>query len=164
MNESRSSAGAGSPQDGPSGSTSGTPQGAAPLGTPSAPRKSFGRRHWGKLSLLALIGVPLAGLILWIVIGLNYTYSSGQRAGYVQKISRKGWVCKTWEGTLYTNVGKGFAADSFTFSVRSDSLASEIEKLSGKRVAVTYDQHTLVPTNCFGETEYYVSGVREVPE
>ena len=131
---------------------------------PPAPKRSFGRRHWGKLTLFLLLAVPIAGLVLWTVIGLNYTYSSGDRAGYVQKISRKGWVCKTWEGTLYTDIAKGFRSDSFNFSVRNDSIAKQLEKLSGKRVAVTYDQHTLVPTSCFGDTEYFVSGVRELPE
>ncbi len=131
---------------------------------PPVPRKSFGRRHWGKLTLLVLFGVPLAGLALWVVIGLSYTYSAGDRTGHVQKISSKGWLCKTWEGTLYTSIAKGFATDSFNFSVRNDSLAHEIEKLSGKRVAVTYKQHTLLPTSCFGDSEYFVSSVREVPE
>jgi len=131
---------------------------------PPAPKRSFGRRHWGKVTLLILLGVPLAGLALWTVIGLNYTYSTGDRSGYVQKISRKGWLCKTWEGTLYTDIAKGFRSDSFNFSVRNDSIAREFERLSGKRVAVTYDQHTLVPTSCFGDTEYFVSGVRELPE
>lgn len=140
--------------------------GSAAPGTvpPPAPKRSFGRRHWGKLTLLVLFGVPLAGLALWVVIGLNYTYSAGDRTGHVQKISSKGWLCKTWEGTLYTSIARGFATDSFNFSVRSDSLAHEIEKLSGKRVAVTYQQHTLLPTSCFGDSEYFVSSVREVPE
>jgi hypothetical protein len=83
----------------------------------------------------------------------------------VAKISRKGWLCKTWEGTLYTDViGTGFRSDSFNFTVRDDSLSQEIMKLSGKRVAVQYKQHTLVPTSCFGDTEYFVSGVRVVPQ
>lgn len=142
-----------------------TPPGPVPpVGSPSAPRRSFGRRHWGKLTTLLILGIPLAGLALWTVIGLNWTYSSGERAGYVQKISRKGWLCKTWEGTLYTDIAKGFRSDSFNFSIRDDSLAKVVEGLSGKRVAVQYDQHNLVPTSCFGDTEYFVSGVRPLPE
>jgi len=34
------------------------------------------------------------------VITLQVVYSDGERVGYIQKISRKGWVCKTWEGEL----------------------------------------------------------------
>ncbi len=169
MNESGSFAGGdGAPDSGPTGegqpATGRTGGAAAGTMPPVPPKRSFGRRHWGKLTLLLILGVPLAGLALWTLIGLNYTYSTGDRAGYVQKVSRKGWVCKTWEGTLYTDIAKGFRSDSFNFSVRSDSLAKELERLSGKRVAVTYEQHTLVPTSCFGDTEYFVSGVRELPE
>lgn len=169
MNESGSNAGGdGGPVDGTSAAgqpAAGRAGSAAPgSAPPPAPKRSFFRRHWGKLSFLLLLGIPLAGLALWTVIGLNYTYSTGDRAGYVQKISRKGWVCKTWEGTLYTDIAKGFRSDSFNFSVRNDSVAKKLEQLSGKRVAVTYDQHTLVPTSCFGDTQYFVSGVRELPE
>ncbi|MEO7521380.1 MAG: hypothetical protein ABIW79_06140, partial [Gemmatimonas sp.] len=132
-----------------------------PVASAAVPTKSFGRRHWGKLSLLTILGVPLAGFALWTVIGLNWTYSEGDRTGTMVKISRKGWLCKTWEGTLYTDViGAGFRSDSFNFSVRNDSLALALSKLSGKRVAVSYEQHTLVPTRCFGDTEYFVSSVR----
>lgn len=101
---------------------------------------------------------------MWAAIALNWSYSSGKRAGYVQKISRKGYVCKTWEGTLYTDIARGFRSDSFNFTVRSDSLAHVIEALSGKSVAVDYEQHIYVPTSCFGDTEYFVSGVSALPE
>ncbi|HYW30458.1 MAG TPA: hypothetical protein VE869_03045 [Gemmatimonas sp.] len=133
-------------------------------GTKPPVKPSLGRRHWGKLSLLAILGIPLLGMVVWAIIGLNWTYSSGDRPGTVAKISRKGWVCKTWEGTLYTDMVKGFQTDSFNFTVRDDSLAAEIGKLSGKRVAVHYEQHNLVPTKCFGDSEYFVTSVRALPE
>ena len=139
--------------------------GAAPISSaPLAPKKSFARRNWGKLTLLVLIGVPTAGLAIWTAVAMGYTYSSGERAGFVQKMSRKGWVCKTWEGTLYTDIAKGFRSDSFNFSVRNDSVAMLIDSLSGKRVAVRYEQHVGLPTSCLGDTQYFVSGVRAIPE
>lgn len=125
---------------------------------------SFVRRHWGKLLVLGVVGVPLVVFTAWAVVALNWSYSTGQRAGYVQKISRKGFVCKTWEGVLYTDIARGFRADSFAFTVRSDSVAHAIEALSGKRVAVHYDQHVYVPTSCFGDTEYFVTGVDVIPD
>jgi hypothetical protein len=127
---------------------------------PEPARPSFLRRHWGKTLVAALVLVPAAVFALWAAITLNYTYSTGERAGYVQKVSRKGWICKTWEGVLYTDIAKGFRSDSFSFTVRDDSLARVIEELSGKKVALRYDQHVGVPTSCFGETEYFVKGVR----
>lgn len=114
--------------------------------------------------MLVLLGVPLLGLTVWSAVALNWTYSSGKRAGYVQKFSRKGFVCKTWEGVLYTDIAKGFRSDSFSFTVRDDSVARVLEDLSGRKVAVEYEQHIYVPTTCFGETEYFVTGVEALPE
>ena len=150
--------------DTPSESTDGGP--AAPATAPAAatPKRSFTRRHWGKLTVVAILGLPITVFALWILITLSWSYSSGQRAGYVQKMSYKGFVCKTWEGVLYTDIAKGFRSDSFSFTVRSDSLAKVIEGLSGKRVTIHYEQHIKVPSSCFGDTEYFVTQVQPIPE
>lgn len=131
---------------------------------PPVHRKSFLRRHWLSAALLSMFGLPALGLALWATIALNWSYSTGKRAGYVQKMSRKGFLCKTWEGTLYTDIARGFRSDSFSFTVRNDSIAHMIESMSGKRVAVDYEQHIYVPTSCFGDTEYFVTGVNVLPE
>ena len=168
MNESQSPAGDPGGEPAPATPDDGLGNSAPPVEpvspvNPPPPRRSFARRHWGKLTILLVLLIPLSGYALWAVIGLNYTYSTGVRSGMVQKMTRKGWLCKTWEGTLYTEVAAGFRTDSFNFSVRNDSLAKVLQELSGKRVAVTYDQLTLVPTSCFGDTEYFVTGVRVQP-
>ena len=111
-----------------------------------------------------LLGVPIAAFALWAFVSLSWSYSSGQRAGYVQKMSRKGFVCKTWEGVLYTDIAKGFRSDSFAFTVSNDSVAHRIESLSGKRVTMHYEQHVYVPSSCFGDTEYFVTKVDSLPE
>ncbi|MFN9204831.1 MAG: hypothetical protein ACK6DP_17450 [Gemmatimonas sp.] len=145
-------------------SPAGTESTEPSLSVAAPPPKSFARRHWLALPLLVLLGLPLLGLTAWTAIALNWSYSTGKRAGYVQKFSRKGFVCKTWEGTLYTDIAKGFRSDSFSFTVRDDSVAHVLESLSGRKVAVEYEQHLYVPTSCFGETEYFVTGVQEIPE
>lgn len=137
---------------------------SAPETVAEAPRKSFFRRHWLATTVVTLIALPTLGLGVWAAAALSWSYSDGTRAGFVQKISRKGWLCKTWEGTLYTDIAKGFRSDSFSFTVRNDSVAKAIADLSGKRVTVTYSQHIGVPTSCFGETEYFVTAVKESPE
>ena len=123
-------------------------------------RPGFGRRHWGKLTLLAVVLVPLIGMSLWVVATLSYTYSTGSRTGYVQKLSHKGWLCKTWEGELAMSTQPGTAPQIFNFSVRSDSVAREIEKIEGHQVTLNYKEHRGVPTSCFGETQHFVDGVR----
>jgi hypothetical protein len=91
---------------------------------------------------------------------LQYAYSSGERTGYIQKISKKGWLCKTWEGELAMTTVPGTAPQIFQFTVRKDATAYQIEQAAGKRVALAYEQHKGVPSSCFGETEYFVTGVR----
>ena len=137
-----------------------TPSPAASIETPPAARASFWRRHWGKLTLLTVLLVPLVGMSLWVGVTLGYTYSEGTRTGFVQKLSSKGWLCKTWEGELAMSTQPGTAPRIFNFSVRSDSVAHEIEKIEGSQVTLFYKEHRGVPTSCFGETEYFVDGVR----
>jgi len=133
----------------------------APAPAPSAPpRPSLLRRHWGKLTLLTIVLVPVIGMLLWVGATLHYTYSEGTRTGFVQKLSRKGWLCKTWEGELAMTTQPGTAPQIFNFSVRNDSVAREIEKIEGSQVTLYYKEHRGVPTSCFGETQHFVDGVR----
>ncbi len=93
---------------------------------------------------------------------LKVSYSTGERSGYVQKLSKKGWVCKTWEGEMAMVSMPGTAPEIFYFSVRTDAVAEKINRTIGKRVAISYEQHKGVPTKCFGETEYYITDVKAV--
>jgi len=115
-----------------------------------------------KLIIAAAIVTPLLLLVLYTWSALTWSYSSGERAGYVQKFSRKGWVCKTWEGELAIVAVPGSMPEKFYFTVRNDSVAALINQSLGKRVALHYNQHKGVPTSCFGETEYFVSDVKVV--
>jgi hypothetical protein len=126
------------------------------------PRRSLARRHWGKLTLLILLGVPALALTIWSYAALSFSYSTGNRVGYVQKLSKKGWICKTWEGELQMSNIPGSAPQLFAFTVRSDSVAAAIESTLGKQVELTYDEHKGVLLSCFGETMHYVVGVRPV--
>jgi hypothetical protein len=109
-----------------------------------------------------VILVPVVIFTLWTWVTLGYSYSSGERAGYVQKLSKKGWLCKTWEGELAMANLPGTMPEIFRFTVRNDSIASLIDKVVAKRVSLGYEQHRGVPTSCFGETEYFVTRVRLV--
>jgi hypothetical protein len=117
-------------------------------------------RRWLLFLLLLLIAVT--ALYTWG--SLRYVYSSGERAGYVQKFSNEGWLCKTWEGELAMVNIPGQPADLFPFSVRDDAIAVQIQEAVGKRVALTYQYHPGVPTTCFGDTKYHVVGVRVIDQ
>jgi hypothetical protein len=114
------------------------------------------------IALFILVLVPAVIIALWIWVTLGYTYATGDRAGYVQKISKKGWVCKTWEGELAMANLPGTMPQIFAFTVRNDSVAQLLERNIGKQVSITYEQHRGIPTTCFGETEYFVTGVQRV--
>jgi len=113
---------------------------------------------------LILVAVLMVLATLWIWLTLNWSYSAGERAGYVQKLSSKGWLCKTWEGEIAMVTMPGAIPDKFAFTVRDDAVASKINDLAGKRVVLSYEQHKFIPSSCFGETEYFVTTVREVSD
>ena len=120
------------------------------------------RRPWGKIALVSILIVPAVLFALWAWITLSYTYSKGDRAGYLQKFSEKGWLCKTWEGELTLANVPGAIPEIFTFSVRDDRVAADLLRQMGNRVSVTYEEHRGVPTTCFGETDYFVVNVRPI--
>lgn len=130
--------------------------------TPTAPTLIRKVRNKALIAVLILLIVPAIGASLWIWISLGYTYAVGERAGYIQKISKKGWLCKTWEGELAMANLPGTMPQIFTFTVRNDSVAHVIEQNAGKQVSLTYEQHRGVPTSCFGETEYFVTRVKRI--
>jgi hypothetical protein len=120
------------------------------------------KRNKVLIALFILLLIPAVIIALWIWVALGYTYASGERAGYIQKISKKGWVCKTWEGELAMANLPGTMPQIFAFTVRNDSVAEILEKNIGKQVSITYEQHRGIPTTCFGETEYFVTRVQRV--
>jgi hypothetical protein len=120
------------------------------------------RRHPVIITLVVLVALPLLVFTLWAGVTLNYTYSSGDRAGFLQKISKRGWLCKTWEGELQLSAIPGSQPEKFLFTTRSDSIAKLLSSMSGQRVVLDYKQHIGVPGTCFGDTEYFVTGVRLV--
>jgi hypothetical protein len=111
-----------------------------------------------RLGGFLLVAVLLFALYTWLA--LTWNFATGERAGYVQKLSNKGWLCKTWEGELLLVAMPGTMPEKFFFTVREDAVAERINRSMGKRVALSYAQHKGIPTNCFGETEYFVSEVK----
>ena len=99
---------------------------------------------------------------LYIFIALRWSYSTGERAGFLQKVSNKGWICKTWEGELSLVAIPGAAPEKFLFTVRDEAVAQKISAAAGKRVTLNYEQHKGLPTSCFGDTDYFVTGVTEI--
>jgi hypothetical protein len=110
--------------------------------------------------LVALILLVAA----WFAFALNWSYSSGERAGWVQKFSHKGWICKTWEGELALVSLPGSSVEKFLFTVRDDAVAKELSAATGKRVTLHYEEKVGLPTSCFGDTRHYVTRLTINPD
>src|SRR5262245_23778711 len=136
----------------PMARTQSAPDPAPPSAAPPPRRRSrFG------LFLVLFLLVILGGCALYVWGALHWSYSDGERAGFVQKFSRKGWICKTWEGELAMANLPGAMPQVFQFTVRDPAVAEQINRSMGQRVALHYEQHKGIPTTCFGETEYFVN-------
>lgn len=128
------------------------------VATQPMPRRR--RRHWGLIAFLVLVVIPVTGFGLYTWGALTFVYSHGERVGYVQKLSKKGWICPTWEGEMAMFNYPGTNSQIFDFTIRSDSIARFIEANATKHMTITYEQHRGVPLSCFGETQYFVVGAR----
>jgi len=110
-----------------------------------------------RLLLSLLVLVLLVAAYFWGA--LSWSYSSGERAGWVQKLSHKGWICKTWEGELALVSLPGSVPEKFAFTIRDDAVAAQVTQVMGKRVSLHYDEKVGLPTTCFGETRHFVNRV-----
>ncbi len=119
------------------------------------------RRSWLKW----LIGAAVLALLMfagYLAFVLNWSYSDGERAGYLQKFSRKGWVCKTYEGELAMTTVPGVAPVLWNFTVRDEAIAARLNSLLGKRVVLHYEEHRGIPTTCYGDTSHFVTRVQVI--
>jgi len=117
-----------------------------------------------KRIVVALMVLALL-LASYFAVVLNWSYSTGERAGWIQKLSHKGWLCKTWEGEVALVSLPGSATvEKFQFTVRDDAVAAELAKVMGKRVTLHYEEKVGLPTSCFGETRHYVTAVTEASD
>ncbi len=108
------------------------------MSTPTPPPTTVApRRRTSTLKMMFwLLVVPILLIVGYFAVVLNWNYSTGERAGWVQKLSRKGWLCKTWEGEMAMVSMPGAIPEKFLFTVRDDAVAESINKVMGKRVTL----------------------------
>ena len=132
------------------------------MATQGSAARPAGLRLRTRLVLALVAAAALAALYVWLT--LTWNYSDGERAGLLQKFSRKGWVCKTYEGELALYVVAGVQPEIWHFSVRDELLARRLSAAVGQRVQLHYTEHRGVPTDCFGETGYFVDRINTIGE
>lgn len=113
-----------------------------------------------KKLLLIIPALLILAFVAFSWLTLHWAYSTGERAGYVQKLSRKGWVCKTWEGEMAMVTMPGTLTEKFQFTIPDAAVAEKINANLGKRMTLSYEQHRWIPSSCFGDTEYFVTDSR----
>lgn len=123
----------------------------------SAPRRR--RAVGGVTILIGLLVLAALGLALWTWLALSWSYSDGERAGVLQKFSRRGWLCKTQEGELAMYIVAGIAPQVWNFTVRDEATAAALDKAVGHRVQLHYTEHPGIPSACFGDSRYFVDRV-----
>ena len=133
---------------------------AAVAAASAAPNPTFFRRHRWKIIPIVVLTVLVGAGALWTAVTLVFSYSDGDRIGYVQKFSHKGWICRTWEGELAMTPVPGSAPQMFSFTVRDEGVVKRIKESEGKQVALHYKEKRGVPSTCFGDTSYFISDVR----
>lgn len=122
----------------------------------AAPRKS------GLKWLIGAALLPALVFAAYLAFMLNWSYSDGDRAGYLQKFSKKGWLCKTYEGELAMTTVPGVAPVLWNFTVRDEAVAAQINTLLGKRIVLHYEEHRGIPTTCYGDTNQFVTRVQVI--
>jgi hypothetical protein len=123
-------------------------------------------RRWALKLVRTLLGLSVAALVLvvaYFFAAYHFAYSRGESVGFVQKISHKGWVCKTWEGEQVRALAAVPAMpEKFAFTVREAAVVDQINAHIGQKVVLEYAQHKGLPS-CFGDTEHFVTAVRPAP-
>ena len=109
--------------------------------------------------LLGLLIIPLVLFTLYVGLAFSWSYSEGERAGILQKFSRRGWICKTYEGELAMSIVPGVTPTIWEFSVRDEAVVPRLSAALGRRVVLHYSEHPGIPTTCFGNTAYFVDSV-----
>ena len=121
----------------------------------TTPKKRW--RRWPYLLAAIVLGLAAyTAFVLW------WSYSEGERVGILQKLSHKGWVCKTYEGELALYVISGVTPQIFSFTVRDPAVARRLNDALGERVRLHYTEHRGLPSSCFGDTGYFVDSVHAV--
>ncbi len=121
-------------------------------------------RRSGRRLAWAIFMIPIVLFLLYLLFVLNWSFSDGDRVGYLQKFSHKGWLCKSYEGEMAMTTVPGLAPILWSFSVWDSAVAEKINSLLGKRVVLHYREYRGIPTDCFGSTDYFVDGVQEVKD
>ncbi|MEH0007107.1 MAG: hypothetical protein V6Z82_00080 [Flavobacteriales bacterium] len=130
------------------------------------PKKTLGEkmRSGCKRVFFSLFLIFIAlGVVGYFIANMNY--SKAEKTGYLVDISEKGFLFKTYEGTLRAKgitsaeIPAVFQGETWHFSMLDDSIYKRLLKYQGKLVQLQYVQKIkAMPWQ--GETDCFVNGVK----
>lgn len=118
------------------------------------------------ISKVKLISLSTIAIILLLFFGVGSFYyfgsfSTGDRAGVVIKVSQRGYIFKTWEGEMNLN-DQGNTIEKFEFSVDDDQtkIIEELKDaaLTGERIRISYIERYRT-FSWRGDTKYFITEV-----
>src|SRR4051812_743681 len=120
----------------------------------TVPRKS----GFKKFMIISLLVVIMGLVAFYFIAGISY--SEGTRSGILTKVSKRGYVFKTYEGEILIggiNQGEGTIIQNttFIFSVPDKKTYDKLESLQGHKVVVHYRQ-VIKPFFWQGDSDYFV--------
>ncbi len=121
-------------------------------------------RKWLIRIVIALVLLVVVGGSLYTYSTLHFAYATAEQVGFVQKMTKRGWLCHTNEGELAMVNLPGQPATMFDFTVPSDAVSKQIDSFAGDKIVLTYEEHRGVPSSCFGDTGFFVTAVRKADQ
>jgi hypothetical protein len=121
-------------------------------------------KKYFRVIVLVLL-IVAAGLFWW---RHYFVFGEGVKAGDLNYLVRKGYIFKTWEGKLIqtgfkTTTPGAMQSNEFEFSLTNDSLATVLERASGKFVELRYKEY-IRPLPWRGMSKFVVTDILEVKE
>src|SRR5438094_3072203 len=81
-----------------------------------------------KFIIAGILLTPILIFALYTWSALQWSYSEAERAGFVQKLSKRGWFCKTWAGGFVMVAMRSTKPEKFYFTVRDDNVAEHLNQ------------------------------------
>ncbi len=86
-------------------------------------------------------------------------FSIGHREGFVTKLSKKGYIFKTWEGELRTNVLSLNDVNTFVFSVADKNVVDVLNKIDQRVYVKLHYKQYILRAFFKGDTKYFIDRV-----
>ena len=118
-----------------------------------------------KKILLIVLSILLVGFLVFFYFRFYFVFGEGVKAGQINYVEKKGYICKTYEGKVIQSVFKSSKSGNstiqnyeFRFSIENSDLADSLMRCSGKEVELHYKEY-FAPLPWRGYSEFIVDSI-----